>query len=214
MLTILVVLTGSVAPWTTTEVFAKRRGNSKVRNMDVLKVEVPRLLRAFQEKNDIGGLKKAVELMETLEISPTAPSAERETFYALKLQTLLMAWNQLDAKVVPNFDFSDVPEMSVAPPAASGLPAGVDPSSIKDPDTRLEYEKQLVANRAKTVTYNLQSDLREVDQTLAELFRMQLASRVTWNTRAGFETLIDNTIRSKARADALKAAASEILKKK
>jgi hypothetical protein len=50
--------------------------------------------------------------------------------------------------------------LNVAPPAGTGLPAGVAPEAIKDPKLRAEYETALAANAAKSRNYNDQQWLQ------------------------------------------------------
>jgi hypothetical protein len=185
----------------------KGKGKSRTIQMEVLKVRVPELLRAFQQKNDIKFLKEATELLELTVAPHGASPADVETFQSLKLRILLDAFNGIDSKRIVAFNFHDLPEMNVLPPVESGLPAGVDPASIRDPKLREDYQRQLAANRAKTAAYNLQVDLRDIDLALTEIFKAQVSAPITGTTKDALPPLIDHSIRSKERATSLKALA-------
>jgi len=50
--------------------------------------------------------------------------------------------------------------LNVAPPYSTGLPAGVSPASVTNPQLRAEYERAIARNRARIQQYNEQSWLR------------------------------------------------------
>ena len=68
----------------------------------------------------------------------------------------LHAWKRLLDAIDPNWDLNDLPVSNVTPPLATGLPSGVAPESIKDPNLRAEYEASIENNRKKNEKYSRQ----------------------------------------------------------
>jgi len=95
-----------------------------------------------------------------------------------KAQFWLEAWVRVSKAIDPSFDFDDRPLLNVPPPPSTGLPAGVSPSSVKNPQLRGEYEHAIALNRAKIEQYNQQSWLKlngprvfkEVEQYLGNAY--------------------------------------------
>lgn len=77
-----------------------------------------------------------------------------------KAQFLLEAWVRVSKAIDPSFDFDHRPLLNVAPPPSTGLPAGISPSSVKNPQLRAAYEHAIAQNRAKIEQYNQQSWLK------------------------------------------------------
>lgn len=71
------------------------------------------------------------------------------------------AWSKLETDLDSNFNHDAVPMLNVAPPEASGMPAGVDPKAIEDPKLRVEYEKAIEANAQHLAYYTRQIQVRE-----------------------------------------------------
>ncbi len=74
----------------------------------------------------------------------------------------LRAWQRIEQTIDRNWDPDDMPAMNLAPPNATGLPSGVAPSAVKDPQLRAEYEAAIEANRQKAARYRLQSRARKL----------------------------------------------------
>lgn len=74
----------------------------------------------------------------------------------------LHAWQRLERSINRNFDFNQRPTLNVLPPPGYG-PAGISPSSIKDPKARAEYERRIAENNEKIAEYNRQWQLRQLD---------------------------------------------------
>lgn len=75
----------------------------------------------------------------------------------------------IDHYLDPNFNPNDVPEQLVQPPPTSEgvvYRPGVDPALIDDPKMRIQYEKAIAANEAKTNHYVLQIKLRRLDERI------------------------------------------------
>jgi hypothetical protein len=68
----------------------------------------------------------------------------------------LHAWQRIDATIDKNWDPDDTGVSRVPPPWSTGLPAGVAPSAIKDPQLRAQYEAAIEANCQKNARYSLQ----------------------------------------------------------
>lgn len=122
-------------------------------------------LSALEETDDIP-LSLELELIghvTTVRIVPGASRGEdfaghREKDVAVRLH----AWKRLIEAIDPNWDPEEVLwGGNVAPPAATGLPAGVEPEAIKDADLRAEYEAAIQRNRQKAEEYGEQYDLHK-----------------------------------------------------
>jgi len=74
----------------------------------------------------------------------------------------LQALRRLDQETDPNFDIKDLPALN--PPAPPGLKAfpGADPSAVRNPLRRKQYEKMLQKYRDKANTFGIQVKLREL----------------------------------------------------
>jgi hypothetical protein len=70
------------------------------------------------------------------------------------------AWKRLLDAIDPNWDPNDLPSLNISPPVATGLPSGVGPEAIKDPNLRAEYEAAIEKNRLKAERYSQESRLR------------------------------------------------------
>jgi hypothetical protein len=91
---------------------------------------------------------------------PVMEQAAWEDLRRQKAEVWLEAWRRVTQATDPNFDFNDRPLLNVAPPPSTGLPAGVSPSSVRNPQLRAEYEHAIAQNRAKIERYNQQSWLK------------------------------------------------------
>ncbi|HEX2329035.1 MAG TPA: hypothetical protein VHN74_09935 [Candidatus Angelobacter sp.] len=95
-----------------------------------------------------------------------------------KAQFWLEAWLRVSKAIDPGFDFDERPLLNVPPPPSTHLPAGIAPSSVKDPQLRAEYEHAIAENRAKIERYGQQSWLKldgprvfkEVEQYLVNAY--------------------------------------------
>jgi len=85
-------------------------------------------------------------------------------------EKFLSLWQRMRGEIDHTFDPEDKPFLNVPAPAGSGVTAGTDPTSIKDPAVRAKYEADIEANRKKARNYNLQLKLR----TMTEVFWPQL----------------------------------------
>jgi len=68
------------------------------------------------------------------------------------------------ANIDDSFDPKDMPQLNVAaPPGAIGVIPGMDPSGIRDPETRRRYAYAVDLNRRKSESYLVQRKLRDFD---------------------------------------------------
>jgi hypothetical protein len=77
-----------------------------------------------------------------------------------RVKLWLHAIHRLETSKDSNFNPDDLPQLNIAPPPSTGLPAGVSPEAIRDEKLRNEYEKAIAANTKKVKYYNKQSRLR------------------------------------------------------
>jgi hypothetical protein len=91
--------------------------------------------------------------------SGTLPKADETRS---KVNLLFLAWRRLEDDIKSGFDFHDLPNENVMPPAAAGGYPGMEPTLISDPRLRGQYLDAIERNRAKIAEYNLQAYLRDV----------------------------------------------------
>lgn len=106
-------------------------------------------------------LPQYVQFVEFLGFDP--PVMDESAWKDLRRQKArfwLEAWHRISQATDSRFDFNDRPLLNVAPPPSTGLPAGVSPASIKNPQLRTKYEHAIAQNNAKIQRYNEQSWLR------------------------------------------------------
>jgi hypothetical protein len=106
-------------------------------------------------------LQEQVQFVEFLSLDPMAfDQAAWKSLRSRKTRLWLEAWRRLTRAVDANFDFNDRPVLNVSPPRSTGLPSGVSPAAIKDPQLRAEYENAIAQNFAKAQRYNQQNWLK------------------------------------------------------
>ena len=106
-------------------------------------------------------LQRYIQFVEFLGFDP--PRIDEAAWKDLrrqKAQFWLEALRRAIQATNPNFDFNDRPALNVAPPSSTGLPAGVSPANMPNPQIRAEYEKAIAQNHTKIQQYNQQSWLR------------------------------------------------------
>jgi hypothetical protein len=79
-----------------------------------------------------------------------------------KAEMWLGAWHRLESQIDTDWDPGDKPLLNVATPLAAGLPAGVAPEAIKDPELRAQYEEAIRKNNEKAERYRKQYGLRQM----------------------------------------------------
>ena len=170
-----------------------------------------RHLADFQTQKDPQHLQDAADQLQSVVLADE-PDAEKR--HALRKETLegwLSLFAAIDGSLDPTFDPGDLPLLSAEPPPSDGIlfPPGVDPSLLKDPGARAEYERRIEANRQKTERYNLQIKLRRLDERLMP--RLEAFIRSAYSTsiepedRREVLAAIQATITSPARAELLRS---------
>lgn len=74
----------------------------------------------------------------------------------------LSALQRLDAAIDPTFQPADLPQINVEAP--DGLPAGVSPDAVTDPEQRARYQADIERNRRRADTYVQQWEARQLRQ--------------------------------------------------
>jgi hypothetical protein len=100
--------------------------------------------------------------------------ARRKAHAAAMLQTIAQAERERDE----SWDPEDLPSSNLAPPIATGLPSGVSPEAIKDPQLRAIYERQIEANWKKADRYRQQHQIRHMEQHFYPLVRQRWLARL------------------------------------
>jgi hypothetical protein len=101
-----------------------------------------------------------------------------------KAKLWLHAWQRLEREIDRNFDFNDVPSLNVCPPAETGLPCGIAPEGIRDPELRAKYSAAIAANTAKAKKFNQQYKLRAIGERFtahAEQYLVRVYSKPPYN---------------------------------
>jgi hypothetical protein len=129
---------------------------------------------ALDATNDITGAVdkdryfKIGESIECLEVSRDYGSRAWREERAVVLELFITLLNKIDDRINRNFNFNDMPSSVVSPPDETGLPAGVDPTEIKDATMRAKYEEAIRANTKRKVEYQWQVVLRDADRLWTE----------------------------------------------
>jgi hypothetical protein len=110
-------------------------------------------------------LEVEVRLLLHLQNVPSKSACMSEEAWARlrneRAQLWLRAWQRLENAFDEDFDFDDYPDINVMPPLSSGLPAGISPEHITDPELRAEYEATISENEKRIREYNRQDSLRK-----------------------------------------------------
>jgi len=106
------------------------------------------------------------------------------------------------------FDPKDVPSMNVAPPPGASISAGADPSEIKDPKMRREYEEAIAKNAAKAQYYRMQHELRKFDKVWFAKTVTFISNNYSGNAKDAAEigTAVDELVSDSDRRITLKHA--------
>lgn len=107
-------------------------------------------------------------------------SVSREEHRKEKVLWWFRGLQRLDREIDKNFDVNDAPIANISQLPNTGLPSGVEPSAIKDPKLRKEYEIALAKNKKKAQYFNRQYKLIQLNQVFprqAELYISSAYSR-------------------------------------
>lgn len=161
-------------------------------------------VKEFEDSADADLLEEAYLTLENVllleEEDPIVRNQLRKEILHLWLHLIAL----LDRFLDPHFDPDDVPMRTVKPPPTSeGIKyrPGTSPSKIKDPTVRDAYEEAIAANNAKIAHYNLQIDLRRLEESiipLAEAFVHNFYTPAPVD-QAELKSAIDATIKDSQR---------------
>ena len=178
--------------------------------VDLTDRQVTEKLAAFEKDQDPTLVHEALDLIEAAERDmPVGDAAARKD--ALSRRLLFFA--ALDRNVDPQWDSRKVPVKGAPPPLTHGIvyPSGeVDPSTIPDPAERAEYERALRASKDYEKWYDVQFQLRQLDQRALLFVEWLLAERYTRSLadRQEFDELLASSSLSEARKKQIRALAS------
>ena len=119
-------------------------------------------VEASRTSTDVLALARIGEKVRALPV-PVQPG-ESQSWRSEKLKLWLDALNKVEMLKDPEFDPNDVPAVNVATPYGSTASAGADPSAIKDPELRAQYQRAIDLNAERSKRYLLQTELRKLDQ--------------------------------------------------
>ena len=176
--------------------------------MDQIESQVTERFAAFAQAGDTTPLYEALAIVEAAERqTPHDDPAARQLAIARRLYFLAALGRHLD----PRFDPADKPVVGAPPPPGySGVvyPGGeVDPAAITDPVVRAEYERALRQGKAYARWYDLQDQLRRIDERATRFLALFLREQYTDTPtdRDEFEALLAASPLDEARRPALRA---------
>jgi hypothetical protein len=178
-----------------------RHQEAKDTRMEISEAAFDELLREFDQRSDVDALRKALPLVESAGAGVPASKTDVLTVRRDKLRLFLTVFNSIDAKVIPGFDFADLPSISSDPPA--GLRSGISPSSIADSELRAQYEQTIAADQAKRAVYTFQSKLKKMDARWMDAFAAFVSAQFPMSARESLSEDVATSIKSDARRVAL-----------
>ena len=147
--------------------------------MDLTDKQVTEKFAAFEKEQDATRVLEALELVEAAEREvPVGDTAARKQALAQRLRFFAALDRNIDSK----WDVNNVPVRGVKPPETGGMvyaTGEVDPSTIADPSVRAEYERALAANKEYARWYDVQDQLRRIDERSMRFVELFLAERYT-----------------------------------
>lgn len=109
-----------------------------------------RLLERFRATHDVAALNQAIELTAQL----PKPQAEEQRALWTGIGSVI------NHELGPGDGVGALPQLNLAPPPETGLPAGVAPDSVKDPTLRQAYERAIEENKRKVQRAHYQHALQ------------------------------------------------------
>lgn len=147
--------------------------------MDVTDKRVAEKFAAFEKEQDPTLVYEALDLIEAAERKASAgDTAERKQALSQRLRFFAA----LDRNIDPHWDAEDVPVRGATPPLTHGIvysSGEVDPSTIPDPAARAEYERALKASKEYERWYDVQFQLRRLDERAMRFVELSLAAIYT-----------------------------------
>ena len=175
--------------------------------MDLTDKQVTEKFAAFEKNQDPTLVHEALDLIEATERDiPADDTAARKQALSRRLRFFAA----LDRNIDPMWDLKNVPVKGAAPPLTHGIvysSGEVDPSTIPDPAVRAEYERALKASKDYEKWYDVQFQLRGIDERAMLFVERFLAERYTNSEedRREFDALLAASPVSEARKQRLRA---------
>lgn len=174
--------------------------------MDLTDKQVTEKFAAFEKEQDPTLVHEALNLIEAAERDmPAGDAAARKQALSRRLRFFAA----LDRYIDPMWDPEDIPVKGVAPPLSHGPVYGsgeVDPATIPDPAVRAEYERALKASKDYEKRYDVQLQLRRIDERAMRFVERFLAERYTNSEdRQEFEELLSASPVNDLRKEKLRA---------
>ncbi|MYM87597.1 hypothetical protein GTP91_10440 [Rugamonas sp. FT82W] len=164
LITVLLGLTGLPAAHGSAALKAPHKHTPAEKKMSQQFDQAMQQLAVFKKTHDVTPLSTAISLADAMPgiVLPAPPAGLPPA--KDKLALWFAIFDAMDAEIAPDFNPDDLPELTVAPPLETGLPAGVAPSAIKDPAVRKKYEDALAANDLKNQRFSYQYALLQENQ--------------------------------------------------
>lgn len=137
------------------------------REATTIEHKLTELFKAFRDTGSLDALSEALALTDALAAGDAMSPEGEERSRTERSRAYLKVLGAAESKIIPNFDFRDLPSLATSPPPATGLPAGVDPVSIADPRLRAEYEQSVAADREKVAHFAFQKKLLKLSRKIA-----------------------------------------------
>ena len=166
---------------------------------------------AFEKEQNPTMVHEALDLIEAAERAVAAgDTAERRQALSRRLRFFAA----LDRCIDPMWDPENIPVKGVAPPLSNGpvyTSGEVDPATIPAPEVRAEYERALKASKDYEKWYDVQFQLRRIDERAMRFVELLLAERFTSSdeARQKLEELLAASPVNESRKERLRALISE-----
>ncbi len=155
------------------------QAEQKVCTMNLADKDAVEKLAAFDKEGGILRWYEALDMIVAAERDvPAGDVAARKRAVSHWLGFLAA----LDRNIDPTWNPPDVPVKGVAPPVPHGVvyPSGeVDPLTIPDPAVRAEYERALKASKDYGKWYDVQFQLRRIEERAMRFVELFLAEKYT-----------------------------------
>jgi hypothetical protein len=163
------------------------------------------LIDKFTESDDLDVLENAIDEIDAIEEPAGSLDKDYDLYRKAKLKLILDIYNSIDSKTIPDFDFDDMPDLTIAPPAETGLPSGVSPESVKTKSMKEKFEKEIQENQQKKEVYNYQLKLKKLDDYNTANFKEHISTKYTRKVGdlAEIETIVDEVVNSAQRRTSL-----------
>ena len=180
--------------------------------MDLTDKQVAEKFAAFEKNQDPAPVHEALNLIEAAERDvPVDDTAARKQAFSRRLRFFAA----LDRNIDPKWDPKNVPVKGATPPLTHGIvyPSGeVDPATIPDPAVRAEYERALKASKDYEKWYDVQFQLRRIEERAMRFVELLLAEKYTNSEgdRQELEELLAASPVNDLRKERLRAANSRV----